>query len=469
MLYKLIKIFPFNFIMLISFVLFICQSILIGQTDTILIQEKIDNARALVINNPKQSKTLAFQAYSFALSSKNKRLIAFSLNTIGSAYYFLLNFDSTEYYHQKAMEIQNEIKDELGVGRSLTNLGTMYMDQRLNEKAIQCFMKAESKFIKTKYDVGLSKLYNSMGNLFNNVNDYGNSIIYYEKGIELAEKIKDNDFFYALSINLANVYSSINKPNYALKLYLVNYQKAKRDSNYVYFLMICNNICQQYFYMNEFANARRYANEAMHLIKLHDFDEYLKITAYSNYASILERDGKYIEAIEYINSALSLLKSMPDVSKEIFLKKQLSQVLFSCNSYEDAYSSLMEAFILKDTMYQNNLSEKLAELNTIHEVEKKESKIQALSDAQKKQKVINYLLVGVASLSLVAILVLIKSYRRKKKDNEIIQLQKNEVIAKNRLVEEKQKEIIDSINYAQRIQKAHLPTEIYMDRFLSQK
>ena len=456
---------------LIVFTIFTClcsQGKLFAQSDTAAVQLKIDEARTLFINNPTKSKSIAFEAYRLAQLSNNKRLIAYSLNTIGSSYYFLSNFDSTEYFHLQAMEIQEEIHDELGIGRSLTNLGNSYMDQRLNDKAIQCFLKAESKFIKTKYDIGLSKLYNSMGNLFNSINDYKNSIVYYKKGIALSEKMKDNNLNYALSINLANVYSSINKSADALELYLITYQKAKLDSNYVYFLMICNNICQQYLEMNAFQKAKKYSNEAMQLIKEHDFEEYLKIGSYSNYATLLEREGRYDESKEYIDSALLLLKYTPDISKEIVLKKQLSQVLFESGSFDGAYSKLMEAYLLKDTMYQNNLSEKLSELNTIHEVEKKESQIQLLSDAQEKQKIINYLLIGVACISFVAIIILITSYRRKKKDNEIIQVQKNEVIIKSRLVEEKQKEILDSINYAKRIQYSLLASNKLLNENLKE-
>ncbi|MCA0429508.1 MAG: SpoIIE family protein phosphatase [Bacteroidetes bacterium] len=430
-----------------------------AQADTLSVQQKIDEARNILINNPTKSKSIAFEAYRLAQVSNNKRLIAYSLNTIGSSYYFLLNFDSTVYFHLLAIEIQEEIHDELGLGRSLTNLGNSYLDQRLNDKAIQYFLKAESKFIKTKYNIGLSKLYNSMGNLFNSINDYKNSIVYYKKGIELSEKMKDNSFNYALSINLANVYSSINKPADAMELYLNTYQKVKLDSNYVYFLMICNNICQQYIDMNEFEKAKKYSNEAIEMIKIHDFEDYLKINSYSNYAALLEREGKYDVAKKYIDSALMLLQFTSDVNKNIALKKQLSQILFVSGNFDGAYSKLMEAYNLKDTMYQNNLSEKLSELNTIHEVEKKESQIQLLSDAQRKQKTINYLLIGVACISFVAITILISSYRRKKKDNEIILQQKNEVITKNKLVEEKQKEILDSINYAKRIQYALLASD----------
>ena len=51
------------------------------------------------------------------------------------------------------------------------------------------------------------------------------------------------------------------------------------------------------------------------------------------------------------------------------------------------------------------------------------------------------------------------AYRQKNKANEIISHQKQ-------LVEEKQREILDSIHYAKRIQIALLPTEKYIKRTL---
>ena len=49
-----------------------------------------------------------------------------------------------------------------------------------------------------------------------------------------------------------------------------------------------------------------------------------------------------------------------------------------------------------------------------------------------------------------------RSYRLKKKDNVIIEGQKKEVEQQKNIIEEKQKEILDSIHYAKRIQTALL-------------
>ena len=56
---------------------------------------------------------------------------------------------------------------------------------------------------------------------------------------------------------------------------------------------------------------------------------------------------------------------------------------------------------------------------------------------------------------------ILRGYKQKQKANEIIAAQKH-------LVDEKQKEILDSIHYAKRIQTALMPSEKYIDKCLKQ-
>ncbi|MFN8231208.1 MAG: two-component regulator propeller domain-containing protein [Bacteroidia bacterium] len=51
-------------------------------------------------------------------------------------------------------------------------------------------------------------------------------------------------------------------------------------------------------------------------------------------------------------------------------------------------------------------------------------------------------------------------------EKEKVELFNNEIVAQKKLIEEKQKNIIDSINYAKRIQTALMPTKKYIDKYL---
>ena len=83
----------------------------------------------------------------------------------------------------------------------------------------------------------------------------------------------------------------------------------------------------------------------------------------------------------------------------------------------------------------------------------------AKAELIQREKERNYFVIGFA-LVIVLALFIFRSYRQKQKANLIITQQKHEV-------EESRKEILDSIHYAKRIQKAHLPTHNYIDKNLS--
>lgn len=323
------------------------------------------------------------------------------------------------------------------------------MDRNQNDKAVKQFFLAEKKLLQANYTEGLAKLYNSMGSLFNKIQDYNNSISYYQKGINLAKELTDTSLNCALTINLANVYGSINQKTKALNLYLSTLNLV--NSNDIYYVMICNNICESYIELNNFSRAKYYSSKALASIRNNQFDDYIKISTYGNHARILIKEGKNADAKILIDSALFFLKQIPDLTKEIDLKVQLSKALHNSSAYDAAFATLNEALILKDSLYRVNLEEKLSELNTVYEVEKKESQIASLNESRYKQKLINYLLTSVGIISVGLLLIMIRAFFRKKRDNQVIQFQKQ-------LVEHKNKEITDSINYAKRIQEAILPS-----------
>ena len=88
-----------------------------------------------------------------------------------------------------------------------------------------------------------------------------------------------------------------------------------------------------------------------------------------------------------------------------------------------------------------------------------------------KQTIVYFILTIMVFLMLV-FFVLRSNYLRKQtnktllKQKEIIESQKTEVESQKHLVEEKQKEIIDSISYAKRLQEAILPPQEFIDKHL---
>jgi Ca2+/Na+ antiporter len=100
--------------------------------------------------------------------------------------------------------------------------------------------------------------------------------------------------------------------------------------------------------------------------------------------------------------------------------------------------------------------------------DKKETEAKAEQD---KKDAVTRIVIYSISAGLVLVLLLavfiFRSYRQKQRANIIIGRQKEEVEKQKQLVEEKQKEILDSIHYARRIQQSLMPTEKYIERTLN--
>jgi tetratricopeptide (TPR) repeat protein len=439
---------------------------LLSQSDTIAVSENIELARGQFSKNPAEGLKFAIKALDLAIQSNNKKFIGKASNTLGSAYYFLGNNDSAEAYQSKALEIQLEIDDPEGLGRSYANLGTIYSEKGLHDKAIQYFLKAEKKFLDINYLLGLSKTYNSLGILFYSTKDFTNAARYYSNGLKIARELKDETLYYSIATNLANTLGYQHKTKEALFMYMTAYNIAKRQNNFSDLTAICNSICQQYLALENIQSAKKYNAEARALISKYELSNYFKIAAFGNYGILLKNDGKTKEAIVYLDSALTYAKESGDLSKQIDLHLEISRPLLKEKRYDEAMENIYTANELKDSLYTLNLEDKLAEVNAVHNTEKKDQEISLLNSQRRNQKKVNILLILIVIVSLISLIIAIYSYVRKRKTSELISAQKQEVEAKNLIIERKQKEIIDSIKYAQRIQNAHLPKETYISKNL---
>ena len=121
-------------------------------------------------------------------------------------------------------------------------------------------------------------------------------------------------------------------------------------------------------------------------------------------------------------------------------------------------------------MYKINNINVIQELSTKYETEKKETENKLLLTQNtlsektiKQQKVISFfIIIGLIIVSILAFLIF-KGLKKQRKANKIISEQKELVEIQKEIVEEKHKEITDSINYAERIQRSLLANKKILD------
>jgi serine phosphatase RsbU (regulator of sigma subunit) len=125
----------------------------------------------------------------------------------------------------------------------------------------------------------------------------------------------------------------------------------------------------------------------------------------------------------------------------------------------------------KDTLYNQENANAIAEMQTKYETEKKDNEYSLLlaekkldkAEIRRKSTMQIMLLLGLL-IALVVVAYVVYSLNQKKKTNKILNAQNEEITEQHFIIEEKNKDITDSLNYAQRIQDAILPEESLLNK-----
>ncbi|HEY6160088.1 MAG TPA: hypothetical protein VI112_02665, partial [Bacteroidia bacterium] len=148
-------------------------------------------------------------------------------------------------------------------------------------------------------------------------------------------------------------------------------------------------------------------------------------------------------------------------------EKSYSDLDTARGDYKGALEHYKKFIAARDSISNEENTKKQTRSEMQYEFDKKESQAQAEQDKRDAvTRIIIYSISGGLVLVLLLAVFIYHSYRQKQKANIIIMWQKEEVEKQKHLVEEKQKEILDSIHYAKRIQHSLLPREAYISRKL---
>ncbi len=120
---------------------------------------------------------------------------------------------------------------------------------------------------------------------------------------------------------------------------------------------------------------------------------------------------------------------------------------------------------MKDSLYTEDRQTAIAEIQTKYDTEKKDNVILLLnkdkalqdSELQKNQMQRNGFIIGFA-LALILVIFIFRGFKQKQKANQLLEEKNATIEIQKGMVEVKNKEILDSINYAQLIQQAVLPS-----------
>ncbi len=380
------------------------------------------------------SKAIQFYENSFRLAEQIGDVadVAATLSSIGLMYNLEGNIAKALEYNRKSFEMQEKTGDKTGMASSLNLIGAIYYKQNELENALKSFVKC----LKLEEEIGdkkdMASTLNNIGVLYEKKGDLISSNNYHERSLKLYEEVGVKSGVAVLLNNLGFNYRKIGKFKIALEYFNKSLKVCEEIKDLPNIANAYNNIASVYLSEKQISNALPYSLKALELSKKIGVTELIK-----NSASILQHiyraKGDYKNALS--NYELFIL--MRDSINNITTKK---------------------AAIKNQMQYEYDKKE--IEIKSVAKTEQEKIELKAAEDS-KRQNLIIYGVVSGLIIVLVFSFFIFRSLQENKRKNVIITEQKH-------IVDEKQKEILDSIHYAKRIQTALITSEKYIERNLNE-
>ncbi|MFN4234851.1 MAG: tetratricopeptide repeat protein [Bacteroidia bacterium] len=375
--------------------------------------------------NPDTSFLYADTLELYAKKVNNKKQIANALNLKGISFVIRGNYFLAIDYFNESLKISEELKDNNGIANSTNSLGIIYQKQSNYQKSLEYFTKCLEIREAMKDTVGMANSLSNIGIAQSNLGLKDEALFSYLKSIDYRKKINDKNGIANSYANIGNIYIDNNKMELALESFLKSLALYKEIKNLFGMGAMYVSIAKLFLNTN-LKLAYAYADSAKNIAEKTNIIQLLSETSETLY-KIYKQNGDYKNALLNYEKYISYKDSIENDKNQ----KQLLQKQFEFE-YERKETALKA------------------------EQEKKD----AIAKAEKqRQKLIMYLVGAVAFAIAIIALLVFRSLKMTKKQKQIIEEQKN-------LVEEKQKEILDSIHYAKRIQMALLTSEYYIEKNL---
>lgn len=392
---------------------------------------------------------------------KDKRGIAACLGNIGAVYFEQGNYPLTLEYYFKSLKIVEELNEKIKLSSLYSNIGLVYLEQKDFSKALKFYEKALKIEEESGDRHGEAK---SLGNIGVLLWTQGNLLLH--KDTIAAEKKYSQALPYFLrqskigleldnKVIQASSFSSIGNA-YKGKFLCKNYGRYKSADTLVSRAL--------YFFQRAHTIASELGDKNSMAIDL------------CNIGIVNTTMKEYEKAAQNLLAALALANSIGALNQAMEIEMVLNNLYETTGNHKEALAHYRQYAAIKDSLFNEEKHNEITRHEMTYEFEKKEvaakaeqEKKDAVTSAEsKKQKSIIVLVCSVLALVFIFAGFIFRSLRITRKQKYIIEVKNKETELQKLEIEEKNKDILDSIHYAKRIQQSLLPTEKYLQRKMKQ-
>ncbi len=443
-----------------------------------------------MFENPDSAIFYANISYSFVVKIKNIRCQGVALNTKGTCYYLKDDFKNAILFYSQSLQKYKQVKDISGIASIHNNLGNIYKEQGLLVKAIESYNSSLKIAEKLKDQPGIASSLNNIGILYAEQDKYQTAKTYYLKSISIRKKMGEEGRE-DLSKPINNIGSVLqDEKDYfgAIKYYGMSQKLDKEFGNIIGEVTSIGNIAgiykelgnrelkinkklAEYYYQKSFDLSEEVLSKSKDL-----GDNTVIVTTYLNLAQLYDIRGESKKSLEFGQKAYRLAVKIGAITYvrdacEVLYRthKKNGEDKLSLEKFEefvklnDSILSIENKDGIIHQSYQYKYDQQFAK-DSVLQVRERQV-VAAHFNQERTQRIALY---GGMFLVLVFSIFIYKRYKVTFSQKELISLKEQETSRQKALLEVKNKEIMDSITYAKRIQSAILPPAKIVKEYLKE-
>lgn len=406
----------------------------------LLAQTNVDSLKTIIKNT--QEDTIAADTY----------------HSLSHFYYDEGNYLEASKYCEKLLTLSKKINYKMGVLRAMMQNSRIKMMAADYNQAMKIAIEGLKLAEEYNYKHFQTSFCIQAGNILLYQKNDKKAISFYEQAIEISKAENDLNALDICYNNIGNIFAELKEFDKALYNYQQSLAIGIQTQDSISIAGGYANIGAVYLDKKQLSEAKEHFEKALAIYEKYNIKNETASMCL-NIATILMEKKKYAEASGLLTKALTIYQQINNKNLMITIYETMGKNYFNMGKNEDAYNSIYMAKLYTDSVYISEMSAQTSELETKYNTEKKEAENELLKQKNEnqqlsinRQRIVSYFIVVALALFMALAFFIFRGYKQKQKANLLLE-------EKSKIIEEKNKDITDSINYAKRIQEAILPEE----------
>ncbi|KYG71442.1 hypothetical protein MB14_11760 [Roseivirga ehrenbergii] len=410
------------------------------------------------------AKLYVKKALEYAEKQNDPLVISDVYSTYGSIFNNTGGFDSALFYNKKALEYRIEAGDEQAQAASMNNIATVLQRLSRYDESMEYINQSISIYLASNDKRSAADSYLNKGNLLNSLGAMDSAYVSFQNALKEYEALGLKSMMPYALINMATVAVQLERLEDAERRFIQSRDILLEGNKNPQLLAFSYNGIGGVYQAKQqndsalfmFKEAEKYALAAQ--------NEYLLSMVYNNLGDIFRAEEEYNTAVNHLSKAhelktkigditglasvsitlASTYKSLGELEKadkyyqegiklseqtdDKVTKRKAYQEMYlfqkQINRFENSLAYLEKFMMLDDSLINDRNLDKIAELNTQYETEKKEQQI-ALQEAQLGEQALKLernrlLMIGLVLIVILFLAIIFLVRNRAKKNEQLI-------------------------------------------------